>query len=71
MAARDLGRVLRAARLRRRMSKTAVINLALISQQTLDRVEQGDPTVSFGAYAVVLHAVGLGSAMVLLTDDNG
>lgn len=30
-----------------------------ISVQTLQRVEKGDPTVSFGVYAMCLHILGI------------
>ena len=36
-----------------------IADRAFISRGTLGRVEQGDPSVSFGIYASVLQALGL------------
>ena len=69
-AIRKIGLDLRRARLRRHLPMEVVANRAFISRGTLARVEQGDPAVSFGIYASVLHALGLiGSLANLAADD--
>jgi len=55
----DFGERLRLARLRRRYSAVAVAARAGISRSTLVRVEAGDPAVSLGTYASVLHVLGM------------
>lgn len=56
---RDLGARLRAARLRRRLSVTQVAARAEASRPTINKVEQGDPTVTLGTYLRVLATLGL------------
>ncbi|WP_416235183.1 helix-turn-helix domain-containing protein [Nitrospirillum sp. BR 11163] len=64
----NIGRLLRAARLRRRRSKTAVSDQAGICQDTLTRIEQGDGTVSLEDYVKAVHAVGLGRSLAFILD---
>lgn len=54
-----LGADLRDARKRRRLPMAVVADRAFTSRSTLQRVEEGDPAVSIGIYAAVLHALGL------------
>lgn len=56
---RALGLRLREARLRRRFTVTQVAERAGISRPTLNKVEQGDGTVTMGNYLRVLAALGL------------
>jgi transcriptional regulator with XRE-family HTH domain len=56
---RKIGEDLRIARLRRRLPMEVVANRALVSRNTLARVEKGDPAVSFGIYASVMQALNL------------
>lgn len=55
----QLGGDLRTARLRRRLSMETVAERAFTSRTTLHRLERGDPSVSIGIYAAVMHALGL------------
>jgi len=69
-AIKKIGGDLRVARLRRRLQMQTVADRAFISRGTLARIEKGDPSVSFGAYASVMHAVGLvGRLPNLVADD--
>ncbi len=58
-AIRKIGADLRVARLRRRLPMELVSQRAFVSRGTLTRIENGDPGVSFGAYASVMQALGL------------
>jgi len=53
-----LGSDLRDAR-RRRLTMAVVADRAFTSRVTLQRVEAGDPAVSMGIYAAVMHTLGL------------
>ena len=55
-ALRKLGQDIRDARRRRRVQVATLAERASISRTTLNRIEKGDPTVSFGSYATVLLA---------------
>lgn len=52
-----MGERIRLARLRRKLSVKLVCERAGISRSTLWHIEKGDPSVSIGAYAAVLHAL--------------
>jgi len=54
-----LGQRLKDARLRRRFSMETVCARADISRPTLNKVENGDPSVAFGIYVQVLRVLGL------------
>jgi transcriptional regulator with XRE-family HTH domain len=72
-ALRNVGRDIRAARLRRRLPAAIVAERADIARATLRRVERGDATVAFGTYATVLWALGMGDRINRLaaTDEVG
>jgi len=54
---RQMGEQIKLARLRRNLSVNLVCERAYISRATLWKVENGDPSVAIGMYAVVLHAL--------------
>lgn len=54
-----LGARIRLARLRRGLSQVLLAKRAGMARETLRAVEAGEPGVSFGAVANVLHALGL------------
>ena len=66
----NLGESLRLARLRRRISTMQLAERAGISRPTLHKIEQGDPTVSLGAYANVLFCLGLDADLDSLANDD-
>ena len=66
----EVGENLRLARLRRRLSAIQIAERAGISRPTLRSIENGDPSVSFGAYASVLFCLGLESDLAGLAADD-
>ncbi|MEM6732749.1 MAG: helix-turn-helix domain-containing protein [Myxococcota bacterium] len=58
-ALRRLGEDISVARRRRRLTAELLAERALTSRSAVRRIEQGDPTVSMGLYAAVLHVLGL------------
>ncbi len=54
----QMGRQIKLARLRRRLPADLVSERANISRSTLNKIEKGSSSVSIGAYAAVLHALG-------------
>ena len=66
----EIGENIRLARLRRRFSTTQVSERAGITRATLRAIEQGNPTVSFGAYANVLFCLGLENDLSLVARDD-
>lgn len=56
---KKLGADIRDARRRRRLPMAVVADRAFTSRSTLQRIEEGDPSVGMGIYAAVLHALGL------------
>ncbi len=67
---RKLGQDLSAARRRRRLTMALVADRALVSRNTLTRVERGDPGVSMGIYATVLFVLGLADRIGDLADPG-
>lgn len=55
----SLGERIRAARQRRRLTEVLVAERAGMSRMTLRAVEKGRSGVTMGAYAAVLHVLGL------------
>lgn len=67
-ALKTLGRDLRDARRRRRISTEIMAERASISRTTLSKIEKGDPGVAMGNYANVLFALGLAPGLAQLAD---
>jgi transcriptional regulator with XRE-family HTH domain len=61
---------LKLARLRRKYSAETVAQRAGITRRTLSKVEQGDPTVAFGAYARVMQVLRLEDDLSNLAVDD-
>jgi transcriptional regulator with XRE-family HTH domain len=59
-----LGAQLRAHRKALRVNATTTAEAAGISRVTLHRIEHGEPSVTMGAYAAVIAALGLDMALV-------
>lgn len=66
----DLGERMRLARLRRRLTTSTVAERSSISRPTLNKVEKGDPSVTFGTYLRVLAVYGLGADVINLAADD-
>ena len=67
----QMGEQIRLARLRRQLTAELVAERAGISRQTLTEIEKGSPSVSIGAYAAVLHALGnLETDLLLIAKDD-
>lgn len=67
-ALRKLGRDIRDARLRRRISAAVVAERASISRTTLFKLEKGEPGVSVGIMATVLFVLGMDDRLAQLAD---
>jgi transcriptional regulator with XRE-family HTH domain len=65
-----LGESIRLARLRRGLSAELVAERAGMARTTLRRVERGDPGVTIGAYANVLHTLGLMKGLAAVAEDD-
>ena len=69
-ALRKLGGDISEARRRRRLPMELVADRAFTSRQSVQRVEEGDPSVSIGIYAAVLKALGLLDNLADLADPT-
>jgi DNA-binding XRE family transcriptional regulator len=67
-ALRKLGADIRDARKRRRLPMSVLAERAFTSRPTLQRIEEGDPSVGIGIYAAVLQALGLLEELASLAD---
>ncbi len=63
-----LGADIKAARQRRRIKMMLMAERAFVARSTLQKVEQGDPSVSIGVYATVLFILGLSERIAELAD---
>jgi len=66
----ELGENIRLARLRRGFSMAVVAERAGMSLPTLRAVEHGEPAVTLGSYANVLHSLGLHADLAVLARDD-
>jgi transcriptional regulator with XRE-family HTH domain len=66
----ELGENIKLARLRRRLSAEQVSERANISRPTLLSIEKGSQGVAMGAYAQVLHVLGLENDLLKLAVDD-
>ena len=62
------GRDLAVARRKRRLTLAMMAERVGVSKATYQRLEKGDPTVAFGAYAMALFVLGFGDAFANLAD---
>jgi transcriptional regulator with XRE-family HTH domain len=67
-AVRKLGHDIKVARLRRRIPMALLAQRASISRTTLSKIEDGNPQVSLGLYAIVLYLLGLLDRLAELAD---
>lgn len=65
-----LGQRLKDARLRRRFSMEIVCTRAGLSRPTLYKIEQGDPSVTFGHYVQVLRVLGLLDDLAFIAKED-
>lgn len=68
--AQQVGLQIKLARLRRDFSKELICQRAMITSPTLDKVEKGSPTVSFGIYIRVLNALQLADDILCIAKDD-
>lgn len=68
---RALGSTLKDARLRRKLPASLIAERALITRQTLAKIEVGDPSVKIGSYAAVLQALSLIEGWGRIRDPQG
>lgn len=66
----ELGENIRLARVRRRLSAALVAERAGMSRPTLRAVERGEPSVTLGAVANVLHTLGLEGDLARVARDD-
>ena len=67
----ELGKQIKLARLRRNLSAELIAERAGVSRSTLYAIEKGMHSVSIGAYAMVLHAIGgLDKDLLLVAKDE-
>lgn len=67
----QMGEQIKLARLRRRLPIELIAERAGISRATVWKIEKGDPSVSMGSYANVLHALnGMEKDLLLIAKDD-
>jgi transcriptional regulator with XRE-family HTH domain len=66
----ELGENIRLARLRRRLSASLVAERAGMTRPTLRAIERGEPGVTLGSYANVLHCLGLEKDLAVVGRDD-
>ena len=71
MILQQMGEQIKASRLRRRLSVELVAQRAGVSRATVWNVEKGNPSVSIGIYAAVLHALNnMDQDLLLVAKDD-
>ena len=70
MSLKKLGRDIKDARKRRRVTVLLMAQRAGVSRATINKVENGDPTASMGAYTAVLFALGMLERLKDLADGS-
>ena len=67
----QMGEQIKEARLRRNIPIELIAERARVSRATVWAIEKGSPSVSMGAYAVVLHAIqGMDRDLLLIANDE-
>jgi transcriptional regulator with XRE-family HTH domain len=66
----ELGENIRLARLRRKLSASLVAERAGMTRPTLRSIERGEPGVTLGAYANVLHCLGMAKDLAAVGRDD-
>ena len=66
----EIGSNIRLARLRRKFSTAIISERAGISRNTLRAIENGESSVSFGHYLMVLFCLGLEQDLKLIARDD-
>jgi transcriptional regulator with XRE-family HTH domain len=66
----NLGQNIRLARQRRQLTAALVAERAGMSRPTLRAIERGDPSVTLGAVANVLHSLGLANDLAVVARDD-
>ena len=67
----QMGEQIKASRLRRRLSVELVAQRAGVSRATVWNVEKGNPSISIGIYAAVLHALNnMDQDLLLVAKDD-
>jgi transcriptional regulator with XRE-family HTH domain len=67
---KNLGENIKLARKRRSISATMLSERAGMTRMTLRAIENGEPTVSLGAYTNVLFSLGLEKDLLLVAKDD-
>lgn len=67
----QMGEQIKMARLRRNITMQLVADRAGIARSSVAKVEKGDPSVSIGTYAAVLHGLyGMDKDLLLIAKDD-
>src|SRR5687768_13718399 len=69
-ALKSLGRDISTARRMRSITLENMAERASIARSTYQRIEAGDPSVSLGAYAMILFILGLGDRLAQIADPG-
>lgn len=67
---KELGENIKLARLRRKVTTTMLAERAGMNRATLRKVENGESSVTMGAYASVLFCLGLEKDLMLIGKDD-
>ena len=65
-----VGEQIRLARLRRNYTAQIVAERSGMNRETLRKIEKGDPNVTIGSYASVLHSLGLDTDIERLANED-